>query len=1013
MKRVVTAIESGRCAIAVSGSLLNDPEVMLALRDRAALPSMALSGPAMAPVQPVNEGALARTVNGPGGLIVIVNPQTADLPGVQALAEIVQKGSHKPQILVAAQQYNPFLFGQAFRGLAVGHIKSRGKEFLTRDLPVPPEVAPTEESGEAAPKAKQKVSTGPEAPRFAFVGRDDELAQLGEFLQSGGPIVVSGGAGIGKSLLVEHAVAASGLTRLPDLVLGWGTGADALFARIGELAKLAGSDALTTVLQREHTPVEAVKAAIEALQAASGTEGQVMVVSDLHQAMGRDDDFFRKSRLELLIEALLTNTYPLRLVFLSRQQPVFHRERAAESLRRLPIGGLKGRFLHEIFEAYKAPEFSRDKFGPLSDKIHGHPFVARMYAIAVRDRENGLDLLDDPKFLKMEGPEDLERLRKLLERKVEKLGREDREVLALVAHFRLPVTGQMMSDLGIGRKQRLQLLAEGLLDMVGTAEDKRYQVHSLVRSTLSLRETSDFDTLVRVSELYARMARDASGMEKLALVQEANRNAILARNPRGRLNMPYPDDDPILEAVAGMIRGKKTNFELAAELLSNVLKANPGNSDAWLLQLEGMQRANAPKEMIEASVEAAVEKAPVPEVFHQVVSYEVHRKARGKATTLLERGIELLPDQSRLRTRLAALLMRQGRRKEAIDHLRAAMELDPMLPDAYGLLGTARRDEGVEALDEAEQLLREAVRLAPNDPTQIARLVDLLLARSRVDPARRTAFQDEAKELLDRVLRGDRRTADAHLLMGQIAREQGDLERASWLLKKARKLTERGQERNQRIALEEALVDFQRGELDEAERAVRDLAVKDPSNHAIFGALAKLLEARELYIPAHAEVLRARERTPKSSLERQLYDAELARLQAIIEAQVAGMMAGEAPPTPEPAVAPITGHQRVIRRRRAGDEAGEASAGEPASEQALDAAEGDAEAPAAETAAPEADESAPEGEEEAMSSRHLYDDAESDVPDGSEADGSEADASEAAAPDEDEVRVGEEVRAEE
>ena len=42
MSRVDRAIEAGRCALAVSGSILRDPEVMLALSERASLTPMAL-----------------------------------------------------------------------------------------------------------------------------------------------------------------------------------------------------------------------------------------------------------------------------------------------------------------------------------------------------------------------------------------------------------------------------------------------------------------------------------------------------------------------------------------------------------------------------------------------------------------------------------------------------------------------------------------------------------------------------------------------------------------------------------------------------------------------------------------------------------------------------------------------------------------------------------------------------------------------------------------------------------
>jgi tetratricopeptide (TPR) repeat protein len=931
MQRVVTAIETGRCALAVSSSLLNDADVVLALKDRASVPAIALSGLPVAPTVPVTEAALARATGQAGGVIVLVSPQQADMPAIKAISDIVGRAPHKPAVIVAAHQFNPFQFAGLFKGISVAHVKARGKDFF-RDLPLPTAMAEVEL--EATPKAAKvaKAGSGPDAPRFAFVGRDEELAALKGMLEEGGPIVVSGPAGVGKTWLVEHAIAASGLQRLPDLVLGWGTDADALLGRIAAIGKAHGNGALETLLSGPHTPIQAVSAAIEVLQGCSGAAGQVMVIADLHSALGRSNDFFRKSRVELMLEALLTHTYPLCIVFTSRSQPVFHRERAGEHLRRLPIAGIKGRFFHEVFDAYKAPEFPRDKFGPMSEKLHGHPMAARAFAIEVRDRPNGLELLDDAKFLAMDDAEDLSALRKLYERKVEKLDADDRQALAVCAHFRLPITGQMLSDIGIGRKQRLQLLADGLLDMVGTAEDKRYAVHSLVRSALSMRETSDFDMHERIGQLYARLSTAAEGLEKFALAQEANRQFLSAHRPASALKIGVPDDDAKLEAVAGMIRSKKPNFDTAAKILRDVLAANPANSDAWLLKIEGMSRSQADGDAVQAQIDESVEKAPVPEVFQQAVSFHLGRRARGKATTVLEKGVELLPDHSRLRTRLASLLLRQGRRKEAIENLKQAMELDPMLPDAYGLLGNARRDEGLESLPEAESLLREAVRLAPEDAVQISRLVDLLLARARLDVAHQKALREESKELLDRILRHDGdRAPDALVLLATLLREEGgDLERCTWLLKKARKATERGEFRHAWISVEQALVALQRGELDEAERDIRDLAAKEPSNDRVFAALAAILEARQLYIPAHAEYLRAQERAPQGSLERAVYDQHLARLQALIEAQVAGMVGGEASSLPEMEAESATGHQRVIRRRKT--EAEEAAPAEEANE---------------------------------------------------------------------------------
>lgn len=941
MNRVVTAIEAGRCVLAVSGGLLRDPNVALALRDRAhGLPAIALSGAAVAPVVAPSEAALARVTSGPGGVLVLVAPESSDLPGLKQIANVLKGAAHKPTILVATQKYDLFMMASTFPGIAAAHLKARGSDFITA-LPMPPAApAPTAEGAPKAPKAG-----GPDAPRFVFVGREEEQAALVGLLGEPGPIVISGAAGIGKTQLVEHAVAASGLARLPDLVLGWGVGYDTLIARLAEITKAAGQPGLFDALAGRAAPGAAITAAIAALQAADDTAGKVMVVHDLHHALGRDEGFFRKSRLEMLLEALLTNSYPLRLVFTSRTQPVFFRERAQNALRRVELKGIKGRFFHEIFEAYKAPEFPRDKFGPLSEKVLGHPMIARAYAIEVRDRKDGLDLVEDPKFLKMESLDDLAPVKKLIEHNVEKLDREEREALLLVAHFRLPVGGQMLSDLGIGRKQRVRLLSDGLLEVVGTPEEKRYHVHSLVRSALSIRETSDYDVLKKVSQLYERMANSSSGVEKLAYAQESNRNAILSRE-MPRLKLDLPDDDAWLEAVAGLIRGKKPQFDVAARLLRDVLKGNPTNADAHLLRLEGMQRTEANKDDIQASIDDAAEKAPVPELFHQATSWLLARKARGKAATLLEKGIAALPDQSRLRTRLAALLLRLGRRPQAIEQLQAAMELDPMLPDAYGLLGNARRDEGITKLDEAEQLLREAVRLAPGDATQIARLVDLQLSRARIEDGEKAAkLREEAKELLDRVIRSERRTPDAYLLFATAVREEGgDLERAAWLIKKAKKLTERGHERNARIVLESASIAAAQGDLDGAEKDLRDLAQRDPSNARVVGALASVLEKKQLYIPAHAELQRARQRVPESSIDAVWFERELARLQAFIEQQVAlygGLPGAIVEEAPAPAHVPTPIKDKTVRRRRHADGTPAAPAAEGAPAEAHEDDDGD------------------------------------------------------------------------
>ena len=125
MKRVVTAVESGKCVLAVAGSLSRDPDVLLALKDRSALPAMVLSGPASQPLRQISADAVARSVAAPGGVLVLVEPQSADMQGMKAIAKQLSSASNKPEILVVAKSFNPFEYMAAFLNESGAHQRQR------------------------------------------------------------------------------------------------------------------------------------------------------------------------------------------------------------------------------------------------------------------------------------------------------------------------------------------------------------------------------------------------------------------------------------------------------------------------------------------------------------------------------------------------------------------------------------------------------------------------------------------------------------------------------------------------------------------------------------------------------------------------------------------------------------------------------------------------------------------------------------------------------------------------
>jgi hypothetical protein len=199
MSRVEKAIESGKCVVAVGGPrCCANPEVMFALRARQGLQPMALSGPAVAHVaQTVTADALGPALSNAGGIVVLVEPESADAAGVKAIGEILQRSRQKPELVIVARAYNPFAFGSALGGLRVQHEKNKGKPFLQALPEVAPAVAPAPVDG--APLGEEAEAVGSGRDRRAPVllrgsGRGGGRPRR-RCSAPGGPIVVHGPTG--------------------------------------------------------------------------------------------------------------------------------------------------------------------------------------------------------------------------------------------------------------------------------------------------------------------------------------------------------------------------------------------------------------------------------------------------------------------------------------------------------------------------------------------------------------------------------------------------------------------------------------------------------------------------------------------------------------------------------------------------------------------------------------------------------------------------------------------------
>jgi tetratricopeptide (TPR) repeat protein len=766
-------------------------------------------------------------------------------------------------------------------------------------------------------------------------------------------------------------LAASPLKRLPDFSIGWGSEADSLYARLSLIGAEIGDRRLWEAMRTPESrpaPVDLAALAASMLENAA-LEGSVMVIDHLEHLLRGDGTFHREGRLELLMKTLLLSKSRLRLVFLSTLRVRFYREGEGVGLPVMELGGLKGKDLHPLFESWRVEEFPREHFGDIINRVHGHPFAARMFAISVRDLEHRDDLLDNKRYFQMESLGSLEPIARRIAKGMEGLTEEERKALLALAHFRLPFSAIEMESVGVDRKMRLLLQAKGLLDQTpDEGRDRLFTVHPLVIAHIEPRDRSDFVLVESLGNAYIERAEKLDKPDPLlkqALQQEGNRYLFEAHRIRNRARVGLPDNDPAMESIRGMIRGKRKLYDLAEQRLVECTRQDPANVEMHLLLAELMIELRAPAEKIAELFHDVQNRTPTPEVFHAEATWQQQKPAgRTRAAAALERGLAVFPESGRMRRRLAGIYLDQGRMDDAITQLNEAMLLEPMMPDTYGIIGELYLHKGQH--EQAEQALSEARRLDPDNGLHMARLGGLLVELGNPDR------QVEAAELLEQAVQRDRRSYLAHFYLARalMQRPDADPERADWLLKQAIKLDDRASA----PLIARAKLAIGRDNWKESNELLdRATQIERGPTHDIYATRAALYEAQGLIFHAHKTYQLAFNLCLAESKARPAYQVAMARLEALIEsgdaieiqklAEEAGM-APAAPIQPRAQQAAQTTQRKKGRNKPQGrggkDSAGSAgaeagSAGEVGSAGESDAGDaGESESAESESAEPDA-----------------------------------------------------------
>ena len=974
MNRVEAAIRDGRCVLALGGRAQQANDVLGELRRRQ-VACVCLGGDVTNPLTSLNAESLSPALSASGGVIVLIEPEPAeDGRALGELAKLIKESGKKPRIFIASRAFNPFALPMGLRLLKLEQLKFRAKDFLSA-LPVGMVSgnAPTA----AAPKKKKKKDAF-QAPAPTFVGREAQTAQVQEWMSAptGGPIILTGPSGIGKRWLAEHALQNHECTRMPDLTLGRGTGADTLLARLAITAQDKGDPRLHETLsskEKRPTPAEIAALVVDVLS----QEAMSDVVWVIHGLSGlmhrRAPPVMAAGRLELIRGALLRAEPSATIIFCTTRIPETYQE-GGGSTRVLKLEGLDGKLLHELFEANHAPECDRDRFGPITERTHGHPMTARYLAMTAVEEGSVDEILEQPRFLKLSTIDDAQPLRRHIKRKVEKLPKDIRASLAGCALLRQSGTTENLQALGLNRARRLQLLSMGLLEQTPGVGNRRYYVHPLVGDHLEYREVYDFSIMENLGRhlIEVGKAQRAAGdnAASMATCLEANRFLVDARRERSCIQLPYPDLDPTVNNILGLIRRKSARLDIARQQTNEALKADPYNTELILAHAELRISEKATEELVLGVYTHAADTCPTEEVFLAESEHHMSKQSRGKAVSAIERGARAFETSGRLLRRLAQLYLDQNRHADAIEILVKVIGLEPSMPETYGTLGEAYMALGGEATAKAVQVLDEALKLDPSSPRNLVRRATLERDLALSDADKREAGLDAAEAFIQAALDVDKGHPHAQACMAAIILDKGgDLAQADWLLKQACKRKETS------FALVQlARVRIRQEAFDTVERILAKAVKKDKSSHAAFAAQAEFWEAQGQVFHAFEATKSAKERTPKDSPARAQYEAATIRLQALIESGKAAelMKAADAADAAkveasaeatEPDAGPRRDAGKTTIRRRKDKEAGSEEAAEPVAEEAVAAEPVAEEAIAAEPVAEEAIAAEPVAEE--------------------------------------------------
>jgi tetratricopeptide (TPR) repeat protein len=213
---------------------------------------------------------------------------------------------------------------------------------------------------------------------------------------------------------------------------------------------------------------------------------------------------------------------------------------------------------------------------------------------------------------------------------------------------------------------------------------------------LGRRSSNEFDVILKVIQTYLEPDRHQDAIIVL--------EGLLKGSP----------DNPDLHHLAGVAYYDTKNNEKALLHFSKVTPQSRFYQDA-VVHLAFLYRENGQTQdaidLMEKTVKSFPENAEF--VYYLGTFYE-EKEEYEKAAELFNRSIQIEPDETKYHFRLGVVYDKWGRKDDSIAAMRTVIDLDPSDANALNYLGYTYADLG-KNLDEAEQLIKEALKYKPDD----------------------------------------------------------------------------------------------------------------------------------------------------------------------------------------------------------------------------------------------------------------------------------------------------------